>query len=89
MLSGGWRRASDHPARLLRAAAAGCLFAVLSSPAAAQPATRNVLFIDSYQSGYPWSDDILAALHERLNDLPYSVELWVEYYDARRFGGDT
>ncbi len=89
MLSRAWRRASIHPARLIRAVAAGCLIALVPMSAAAQPATRHVLFIDSYQSGYPWSDDILKALHERLNDLPYQVELWVEYLDARRFGGET
>ncbi len=89
MLSRAWRRASLPPARLIRAVAAGCLIALVPASAAALPATRHVLFIDSYQSGYPWSDDILKALHERLNDLPYQVELWVEYLDARRFGGET
>jgi len=89
MLSRAWRRVSIRPARLIRAVAAGSLMALVPASAAAQPATRHVLFIDSYQSGYPWSDDILKALHERLNDLPYRVELWVEYLDARRFGGET
>ena len=89
MLSRDWRRASIHPARVIRAVAAGCLIALVPMSATAQPATRHVLFIDSYQSGYPWSDDILKALHERLNDLPYQVELWAEYLDARRFGGET
>src|SRR5262249_49319941 len=89
MLSLAWRRASIHPARLIRAAAAGCLLTLLPAPAPAQPTTKNVLFIDSYQPGFAWPDDILNAVHQRLNDLPYQVEFWVEYLDARRVGGQA
>ena len=59
----------------------------LRAAAAAPPRTRHVLFLNSYQPGYAWSDDIIRAVSTRLSSQPNPVELWVEYLDTRRFGG--
>jgi signal transduction histidine kinase/CheY-like chemotaxis protein len=48
--------------------------------------TRHVLFLNSYQPGYQWSDDEVDGVRSVMDNQPYPVELWVEYMDSRRFG---
>jgi signal transduction histidine kinase len=61
--------------------------ATTDADAARGPATRHVLFLNSYQPGYTWSDDLFSAVNNRLSRQPYPVELWVEYLDTRRYAG--
>ena len=73
------------------------LFAVIlaaiitaASPAGAaanDAKVKRVLYINSYDRGYSWSDDIERGLVERLEDADRKIELSVEYLDGRRFPG--
>ena len=64
------------------------LLGVLCCPSAiaAEAADARVLFINSYNRGYSWSDGIEDGLRERLNASGKKIELSVEYLDSRRFG---
>jgi hypothetical protein len=53
----------------------------------APPRTRHVLFINSYQPGYYWSDDLVRGVRDVIDSQPFPVELWLEYMDSRRFTG--
>ena len=46
---------------------------------------KRVLYINSYNRGYSWSDDIERGLGERLKSADRKIELSVEYLDGRRF----
>lgn len=46
---------------------------------------RNILFINSYHTGYSWSDDILKGFIESVKSSAFDIELSVEYLDTRRF----
>ncbi len=79
-----------------RALLAVTLFAALAvGPAprdasARQPGRlRHVLFLNSYQPGVAWADDLVRAMRSVLDAQPYPVELWVEFMDTRRFTGAT
>lgn len=73
----------------------GFLFFLLAlcplNAAAAQPGSqrdptwRHVLYLNSYQNGYSWSDTILQGARDRFASAPYSVDLQVEYLDAKKF----
>jgi signal transduction histidine kinase len=67
------------------AVAALCLAPAWQAVAAG---SANVLYINSYHRGYKWSDDVEAALTERLAASGTRVEVSVEYLDSRRFGFD-
>ncbi len=45
---------------------------------------KHVLFINSYQNGYAWSDTILEAVRSEFVQSPVNVELQVEYLDAKK-----
>ena len=47
--------------------------------------TYRVLYINSYNRGYSWSDDIEQGLRERLGKSGQNIELSVEYLDTQRF----
>ena len=46
---------------------------------------KHVLYINSYQPGYSWSDDIQQGLTQGLQASDPDIELSVEYLDSRRF----
>ncbi|SDL08993.1 Signal transduction histidine kinase [Maridesulfovibrio ferrireducens] len=54
----------------------------------AESEKRNVLFLNSYQNGYAWSDDILDGVREVLNDSNLNIDLHIEYMDTKRFKGE-
>jgi PAS domain S-box-containing protein len=47
----------------------------------------RVLYINSYDRGYSWSDDIERGLVEHFKNADRKIELSVEYLDGRRFPG--
>lgn len=53
------------------------------TPAAAQTARKQVLFINSYHQGYKFSDDITRALLETFNQQG-NIDLRIEYLDTKR-----
>lgn len=53
------------------------------TPAAAQTARKQVLFINSYHQGYKFSDDITRALFETFNQQG-NIDLRIEYLDTKR-----
>ena len=61
--------------------------AVKSSDAAGDDEVSRVLFINSYDRGYSWSNDIERGLVERFKNANRKIELSVEYLDGRRFPG--
>jgi signal transduction histidine kinase len=62
-----------------------CLAPAASAAQAPAPATRHLLFLGSYQSGYNWSDDLIAGIRQVIEAEPYPIELWIEHMDSRRF----
>jgi PAS domain S-box-containing protein len=49
----------------------------------------RVLYLNSYNRGYKWSDDIERGLLERFQSADRKVELSVEFLDSRRFPDTT
>jgi diguanylate cyclase (GGDEF)-like protein/PAS domain S-box-containing protein len=47
--------------------------------------TYRVLYINSYHSGFQWSDDIEKNIRERLIASNGNIDMSVEYLDSRRF----
>ncbi len=45
---------------------------------------RNVLLLNSYHVGYPWTDDLVSSILSSLKDFPAEVQVWTEYLDAKR-----
>jgi signal transduction histidine kinase/ActR/RegA family two-component response regulator len=67
---------------------AGIITAALPVGAAANDAKdKRVLYLNSYDRGYKWSDDIERGLVARLQNAARKIELSVEYLDGRRFPG--
>lgn len=64
------------------------LLAVFFTLCALSPAfadeRRQVLYLNSYQNGYAWSDNILAGIRETFAESGYIVDLQVEYMDAKK-----
>ncbi|EPR39886.1 PAS/PAC sensor hybrid histidine kinase [Desulfovibrio sp. X2] len=48
---------------------------------------RQVLYLNSYQNGYSWSDHILEGVRLGLDKAPYDIDLQVEYLDAKKHPG--
>ncbi len=63
--------------------AALILLAGQPTPAVAQAARKQVLYINSYHPGYKFSDDITRALFETFNQQG-NIDLRVEYLDSKR-----
>ena len=40
---------------------------------------KNVLYLNSYQNGYQWSDEILQGIREGLAQSTFNVDLQIEY----------
>ncbi|MFP5258011.1 MAG: PAS domain S-box protein [Acidobacteriota bacterium] len=54
-------------------------------PAGAENIRKNVLYFNSYQNGYQWSDEILAGLREAFAASDYNVDLQIEYMDSKKY----
>jgi signal transduction histidine kinase/HPt (histidine-containing phosphotransfer) domain-containing protein/ActR/RegA family two-component response regulator len=48
---------------------------------------KRVLYLNSYDRGYRWSDEVERGLRERFTASGRNIELSVEYLDSRRFPG--
>ncbi|OEU66867.1 MAG: hybrid sensor histidine kinase/response regulator [Desulfovibrio sp. S3730MH75] len=57
----------------------------LSTVSMAESEKKNILFLNSYQNGYAWSDDILEGAREVLNSSGMVVDMHIEYMDTKRF----
>ena len=84
----------SRAARLARGLLTAALLLTPLTPAAGDPSPpasdsrlRHVLFLNSYQPGLEWSDDLVRTVARILDGQAYPVELWVEYMDTRRFTG--
>jgi signal transduction histidine kinase len=67
---------------------AGIITAAVPVGAAANDAkVKRILYLNSYERGYSWSDDIERGLVERIKHANRGIELSVEYLDGRRFPG--
>ncbi|MDD5284720.1 MAG: ABC transporter substrate binding protein [Desulfuromonadaceae bacterium] len=66
-----------------------CLAAPVPSTAAEDGKANRVLYLNSYDRGFKWSDDIESGLAERFKSADRKIELSVEYLDARRFPGSV
>jgi signal transduction histidine kinase/CheY-like chemotaxis protein len=55
-------------------------------PAALQcaPAAKQVFILNSYRSGYEWTDDVVRGIFRQLREGPVETQVWVEYLDVRR-----
>ena len=48
------------------------------------PSLKTVLVLNSYRTGYAWTDDQVRGIRSVLSNQPYPVELYVEYMDSAR-----
>ncbi|WP_034642841.1 hybrid sensor histidine kinase/response regulator [Desulfovibrio inopinatus] len=72
--------------RLVCIACMLCIFfPVQASSEQGKVQRKHVLFLNSYQNGYAWSDTILEAARAEFAKSPVSVELQVEYLDAKKY----
>lgn len=56
-----------------------------SAIARAESEKYNVLFLNSYQNGYAWSDDILKGVRDIIDSSGLTVDMHIEYMDTKRF----
>ncbi|WP_031479288.1 hybrid sensor histidine kinase/response regulator [Maridesulfovibrio frigidus] len=56
-----------------------------STVSMAESEKKNILFLNSYQNGYAWSDDILEGARDVLNSSDMVVDIHIEYMDTKRF----
>ncbi len=59
------------------------LLPVLS--ARAEKLRKNVLYFNSYQNGYQWSDEILEGIRATLSRSDFNVDLQIEYMDSKKY----
>ncbi|UJX40216.1 PAS domain S-box protein [Desulfovibrio sp. JY] len=52
---------------------------------AAEKIRKNVLYFNSYQNGYQWSDEILSGIRAGLAHSEYNVDLQIEYMDSKKY----
>ncbi|MDQ7833312.1 MAG: ATP-binding protein [Desulfovibrionaceae bacterium] len=58
------------------------------APQTPRAAKKNVLYLNSYQPGYKWSDEIFEGIREVLaNQTDPLVDLQVEYMDSKKYSG--
>ena len=63
-----------------------CILALSTPcPARAEKVRKNVLYFNSYQNGYQWSDEILAGLRDAFATSEYNVDLQIEYMDSKKY----
>ena len=65
-------------------AALCCIGFLLPQASQAAKPRKNVLLLNSYENGYPWSDTIVQGVKQRFARSPYDVDLQVEYMDSKR-----
>ncbi|KHK03966.1 PAS domain S-box protein [Desulfovibrio sp. TomC] len=53
--------------------------------ARAEKIRKNVLFFNSYQNGYQWSDEILTGVREAFANSDFNVDLQIEYMDSKKY----
>ncbi|MBM3814922.1 MAG: PAS domain S-box protein [Acidimicrobiia bacterium] len=63
-------------------------FALLAVPAFCQRQQADVLILNSYCAGFPWTDNQIVGIRSVLERLPYPVTVWIEFMDAARFGDE-
>ncbi len=51
------------------------------------PPVKDILFINSYNPGYEWSDSIYDAFKKDVGASRWNTRIWVEYLDSKRFSG--
>ena len=64
-----------------------CIFFLLvmfCSSTTASTDKKSVLFLNSYQNGYAWSDDILEGARQVLAKSEYIIDLQIEYMDTKK-----
>ncbi len=49
---------------------------------------KNILYINSYNNGYAWSDNIFDGIRETFQNSEKNLYLQVEYMDSKRYYGD-
>ncbi len=49
------------------------------------PGHKNVLILNSYHAGYPWTDDLVSAISTGLGRDFKDLDVMVEFMDAKRF----
>lgn len=78
-----------HWLRFAVAAGVVCLAAAAqTAPDQAAPAQkRNVLLLNSYHQNFPWTNDLVLGVEDVLSTLPFEVEVWTEFLDAKRKSG--
>ncbi len=57
--------------------------------AMAEKIRKNVLYFNSYQNGYQWSDEILAGIREAFSHSDFNVDLQIEYMDSKKYTDPT
>jgi diguanylate cyclase (GGDEF)-like protein/PAS domain S-box-containing protein len=50
---------------------------------------KNILIINSYHKGYPWTDDQTEAISETIKDSDIRTVLYTEYMDWKRYPGEA
>ncbi len=55
----------------------------------AEKIRKNVLYFNSYQNGYQWSDEILAGIRAGLEKSDFNVDLQIEYMDSKKYTDPT
>ena len=50
---------------------------------------KRVLFLNSYQNGYAWSDDILDGVRKQFAESGLTVDLQIEYMDTKRYAPEA
>ncbi|HML59432.1 MAG TPA: PAS domain S-box protein [Solidesulfovibrio sp.] len=51
----------------------------------AEKIRKNVLYFNSYQNGYQWSDEILGGIREAFSLSDFNVDLQIEYMDSKKY----
>jgi PAS domain S-box-containing protein len=72
---------------MLKTASLWLLLAVFlpTLSAQAEKIRKNVLYFNSYQNGYQWSDEILAGIRTTLEKSEFNVDLQIEYMDSKKY----
>ncbi|MCP4117474.1 MAG: response regulator [Desulfobacteraceae bacterium] len=52
-----------------------------------QSQSRRILYLNSYQNGYAWSDGILNGIRSELSKTVDSLDLQVEFMDSKKYYG--
>ena len=61
-----------------------CWICFLAAPAWAVQGKKTILFVNSYENGYRWSDSILNGIRSAIGKSRQEVDLRIEYMDSRR-----